>query len=545
MKNLLASISPERAQRVLAIASISVLVAGVSSIGQVRFELDNKSADVLADEQPGGGTSTDPSTGLPTTTPTSPGAKPSASAVPGRSTAPGTSPGTSSGGNVRPPGGAVVDKPIPGVTVPKFGLKTQGVTPKDVRIGVSYNVSGCGPDGQVSAMFNAATAGDPSKAYPAFVRYVNETGGISGRTLKLDVEDNGGGSGSCASKAIASAKAMADDNKDFLAIPGLHTESDYIMSRNVPVFGGRDDPAALKKIGANGLMVSEPLQEAFRAWASLGKNVIDTPKHKACFVHPSSDESGDWDTYAKVMNAEMARAGMAFTDEIVYKNDVATAQQQATSMATRVKTKGCDQVYVTSTNPIAWIFFTQAMSQAQHYPLWTFTSYTVLADSDLAGGLMDQKQWEKSIGLSSRVPASANHPAQGNCARIYNKYYNGDGQSGSVAVQVACAQILTTSEMMRQAVRTTGVLTGDSLLMGAASIRGGFYYDATVPMSFSFPDRDGPFVTKGYHHMTIIRWDRDSSTYLFPDFPKYWTVIGARKGGAVDLRPFWKGYKVK
>jgi hypothetical protein len=544
MKNPLAALSPERAQKTLAVASISVLVAGVASVGQVRYELDRKDSSTLASNEQGTPATTDPQTGvLPTATPGA-SAVPSASAVPGTSATPGaTAPSTVSrpGGST---GGVVIDTPVPGVTIPDFGLKTQGVTPKQVRIGVSYNVSGCGPDGQVSAMFNAATAGDPGKAYPAFVRYVNETGGIGGRTLVLDVEDDGGG-GSCSSKAIAAAKAMADDNKDFLAIPGLHTESDYIISRKVPVFGGRDDPASLKKIGANGLMLTESLQESFRAWASLGKNVIDTAKHKACFVHPGSDESGDWDTYAKVMNAEMAAAGLQFTDEIVYSGEVATAQQESARVATRVKTKGCDQVYVASTNPIAWIFFTQAMSQAQHYPLWTFTSYTVLADSDLAGGLMDQNQWKNSIGLSGRVPKGVGHPAEGNCARVYNKYNNGDGQSESAATQVACAQILTTAAMMRQAVKTTGVLTGNSLLVGAHSINGRFYYEATVPMTYSFPDADGPFVTKGFHHMTIVKWDSNAGTYRFPDFPKYWTVIGTGKSGGVDLRPSWKGYKVQ
>jgi hypothetical protein len=531
------TLSPDTAQRVVALACLSVLVTAVASIGQVRYELDKDSTrstgepddgTVLPGETPGG-------TPLPgaSAVPTAPGGSP----LPGASAVPGTT----------VPGRTVTSgRPaVPVGKIPKFGLRTQGVTAKSVKVGVSYNVSGCGPDGQVSALFSQAQAGDPSKAYPAYVRYVNETGGIGGRTMVLDVQDDGGGSASCQSKAIASAKAMADDNKDFLAIPGLHVESDYIIGRHLPVFGGRDDPASLKKIGANGLMLTEPLQETFHAWASLGKHVIDTPRHKACFVHPSSDESGDWDTYAKVMNAEMKAAGMRFTDEIVYKNDIATAQQQASAMATRVKTKGCDQVWVASTNPIAWIFFTQAMSQAQHYPLWTFTSYTVLSDSDLGGSLMDQTQWRKSIGLSARVPNGVGHPAQGNCARVYNRYYSGDGQSGSAAVQIACAQILTAAKMMRQAVKVTGVLTGDSLMLGADSIEGRFYYDAHVPMNYRIDSAGGPFVTKGFHDLTIIKWNTNRGTYDFPDFPRYWRTIGPHKSGAEDLRPYWKGYRVE
>jgi ABC-type branched-subunit amino acid transport system substrate-binding protein len=530
--------------RPLAIASASLLVTSLASIGQVRSELKKDDARVGAGAGASSTAITTPS-GADTTTAAEGGVAPDAAATPGATpgaTVPAgsTKPGTK-GAVTTVAGGAGPTPTAPpfvaGSPVPDFGLRTQSVTDKEVTIGYSYNVAGCGDSGTLQATLGAGTTGDQGKALDAFTRHVNDTGGIAGRKLKVKVADDGGGG--CSEKAAAAATQMADDDKVFLAIPGLHSVSDILIAKKVPVFGGRDDPESLARIGANGIMVTEAIEPTLEKWAAFGRYYLDSGAHTPCLIHPESGDSGDWNNHEKIIVAKMKKYGLTFKDIITYKEDVSTAQQQANTYVARAKANGCDQVYFMAGNPIALIFFTQAATQNRWFPLWTFTSYMVLSDSELGGRLMDQQQWANAVGLSTRVPPGQ-HPREGNCRKIYEKYYPNDGQSDSASVQIVCAQILSVAEIMRRAVQRTGVLTGNSVMVGADSIRNDFFYDAHVPLRWSFPGTAGPFKTKGFSHYTVVKWSPQQSQYLFPEYPKYWEVMGPDKSGAQDLRPFFK-----
>lgn len=512
----------ERGTKALAIVIACLLVTAISSVGQVNAELRKRDAGSLRTDDLAAGDDASSSTTNASSAPTTPGVNDGdpfggpGSTIPGL---PGSTTPSSSGGKG---------------PVPNYGLKTQGVTAKEVKVGITYNVSGCGDSGALSAALGTAVTGDPERSFNAMVRYINDTGGINGRKFVLDVADDG--AGGCPEKAAAAAVKLVDQDKVFLVIPGLHDVSDYTIAKKIPTLVGREDEASLKKFGPNGLGLYG-IQSALRVWASFAAYYIDSANNSPCLIHPDDDE---WNGNEKVLDRELAKYGIKFVSYVRYADDVSTAQQQASAAVAKFKAAGCDQVFFMAHNPIALIFFTSAASQGLWYPeRWTWTSYTALIDTPLAANLMNQRQWENAIGLSYRVPPGQ-HPAEGNCKRIYDRYYPDDNSGGeSASTQVACAQLLPAAEMMRRAERVTGVLTADSLIVGADAINNDFFYDATVPLDWRLP-LGGPYKTKGMDDWTVIKWNDPENRYDFVEFPRYWKVMGPGKGGASDLRPLFK-----
>ncbi len=517
----------------IAIAAAAVLVTSLLSIGQVKYELEQHDAgrDTLANGQvPGEVAATGAATAAPSATPT---------AAPGRSPAPGATasakPGAPRAGVGAPQSVATRVRPGQRVTVPDFGLRTQGVTATSVKIGLDYNKSGCGDAGALEAALGPAVVGDPEKAVKAFTNHVNDTGGVRGRTLSVVTVDDGGLQ--CPERNTAAAVEMVDEHKVFMALVGLHDVGDAVIRRKIPIFGGRSSKAEQAQRGFGQFQIFQDADADFDNWASFGKHYLGTnaSNRRACFVHP---DTGDFNNLEKIMVAKMKAYGLAFADIIRYADDASTAQSQATAAVIRMKGK-CEQVYFIANNAIGLVFFTNAAQQQDWHPAYTFTGRTYLADAALGGSLMQPDQWENAIGLSPRIKPG-DHPNEGNCKRIYEKYYPNDGMSESASVEIACASILTSTEAMERAVDLTGQLTANSLMVGVNAIKRDFYWKAHVPMTYTVPTTfKEPFDFTGYDHQTVVKWNRSAADYAFPDYPKYWSRFGPGKSGGEDLRPYF------
>lgn len=524
----------------VAIAAAVVLVTSLLSVGQVKYELRQERADVLADGVPGEAGSAAESGG-PTSVPDAgPTSGPAATGAPGTPGAPG--PATAAAAQGKAPSGATTItgapttvRPGASVAVPDYGLRTQGVTPTSVKIGLDYNKSGCGDAGALEAALGPAVVGDPEKAVKAFTNHVNDTGGVRGRKLKTVTVDDGGLQ--CPEQNTAAAVEMVDEHEVFLALVGLHDVGDAVLKRRIPIWGGRSSKAEQKARGFGQFQVFQDADGDFANWASFGKHYLGTnaKDRRACFVHP---DTADFNNLEKIMVAKMKEQGLAFADTIRYADDASTGQQQATAAVIRMKGK-CEQIYFLANNAIGLIFFTNAAEQQDFHPTYTFTGRTYLADAALGGSLMQPDQWEKAIGLSPRIKPG-DHPAAGNCQKIYEKYYPNDGMASSASVEIACVGILTTTEAMERAVDLTGQLTANTLQLGINAIRSDFYWKDHVPMTYTVPTSFAqPFDFTGYDHQTVVKWNRGKGDYDFPEYPLYWSRFGPGKSGGEDLRPLF------
>lgn len=537
--------------KAIAIASATVLVTSVASVGELeaRQRAGTPVIETAPSENTGdraarttGGSDTDggtavavpsapPSSGSGTTGSTDGGTDTGSGPTSSGSTTGGTSDGATTGGTTGGTSGGTTGGTSDGgeQPVPDHGLKTQGVTDEYVKFGITYNMEGCGDAGILEAMFASAT-GDIGRAIEAYKRHINEEqDGINGREFQVLVADSGGTD--CPEKAIQAAKQLADDEKVFAVFPGLHTVADYFADRKLPTFVGRDDPASLARYGANGIGLTQEIAGVLEAWAAFGEHWFDSPNRKPCIVRPESGVSGDWDLYSKIFQPILKAHNITMVDELVFQDDVQTAQQQSSAAAARLKAAGCDQVYFMAINPIAPVFFTSAATQAQWFPQWTFTSYMALSDTDLGGSLQDQRQWDNAFGLSPRI-LPGNHGMEGNCKRIYERYYQ-DGQGDLAAAQVICAAMLPAAEMMRRGEQLTGELTANSMLVGADTM-GDYFFDAHVPLLWRFP-AGGPYTTKAWRYYTVVDWNSARKTYEFPEFPTYWEYMGTNQSNGINM----------
>lgn len=105
--------------------------------------------------------------------------------------------------------------------------------------------------------------------------------------------------------------------------------------------------------------------------------------------NPVYDSAGD------LMEQELAKCGVKVARSVRYALNIATAQQQATSIVAQMKSAGVTTI-LCGCDPIGPVFFAQAANQQNYHPEWSSLWW-----GDLSPRSIDASQWSHSVSLGN------------------------------------------------------------------------------------------------------------------------------------------------
>jgi Periplasmic binding protein len=273
------------------------------------------------------------------------------------------------------------------------------------------------PDPQTDALTKAVGAYDTPDQVTAgvkeYMQIFEQYAELYGRKIKL-VLLHGTGAATDDTAARADAIKAADELHAFAVIGGPSQSkafADELTSRGVMCIGTcliaqpqsfyaahpglfgvgplpeqpADDTVELIKKqleGKDAIYAGDPkLQKEKRKFALL---TYDTPDGQFKPV---------WDAVSK----EMAADGMPLATHVSYFLDLTTAQADARTLITKLKTSGATSV-IFSGDPLMPEYFTAEATKQNYHPEWIISG-TVYADTDVFARSYDQSQWSHAFGI--------------------------------------------------------------------------------------------------------------------------------------------------
>jgi hypothetical protein len=310
--------------------------------------------------------------------------------------------------------------------VPKWtGTDNDGATAPGVTkdsITIAFYVAK--PDPQTDALLKAVGAYDsPEQQIQGVKDYVDifkSTHELYGRKIKL-VFLHGTGAATDATAARADAIKAADELHAFAVIGGpsqTNAFADELTSRGVMCIGGCliAQPAAFYAqhpgLFGFGPLPEQPVLDTIElAKKQLkGKKAVyagdpalrrQTRKFALLTYNtPDGQFTSVWNFFEKQMKAD----GMPFVTHASYFLNLATAQEDARGVITKLKTSGATTV-VFSGDPILPKYFTEEATKQNYHPEWLISG-TVYADTDVFARSYDQDQWQHAFGIGIVGPLS-------------------------------------------------------------------------------------------------------------------------------------------
>jgi hypothetical protein len=288
-----------------------------------------------------------------------------------------------------------------------------GVTANSITI--AYYVAK--PDPQTDALTRAVGAYDtPDQVTAGLKDYMQIFGKYSelyGRKINL-VLLHGTGTATDDTAARADAIKAADELHAFAVIGGPSQSkafADELTSRGVMCIGTcliaqpQAFYAAHPGLFGVGPLPEQPADDTveFIKKQLEGKDAIyagdpKLQKEKRKFAlltydTPDGQFKPVWDEVSK----QMAADGMPFVTHASYFLNLTTAQADARTLITKLKTSGATSV-VFSGDPLMPEYFTAEATKQNYHPEWIISG-TVYADTDVFARSYDQSQWKHAFGI--------------------------------------------------------------------------------------------------------------------------------------------------
>jgi hypothetical protein len=302
---------------------------------------------------------------------------------------------------------------VPAYTGSNGGATAPGVTPTTVT--VAFYVAK--PDPQMDILAKAVGAYDsPDQQIQGMKDYVsifNSMSELYGRKINLVIL-HGTGLSTDATAARADAIRAADELHAFAVLGGpsqTNAFADELTRRGVMCIGAcliaqpQSFYAAHPGLFGVGPLPEQPVDDTieFAKKQLEGKDAIyaGDPKFQKetrkfallTYDTPDGQFKPVWDEFEK----GMAAAGMPFTTHVSYFLNLTTAQADARTIVTKLKTSGATSV-IFSGDPLMPKYFTAEATKQNYHPEWILSG-TVYADTDVFARSFDQEQWSHAFGI--------------------------------------------------------------------------------------------------------------------------------------------------
>jgi len=295
-------------------------------------------------------------------------------------------------------------------TVPTAIGDTTGVTPTEIHIGIHA------PETVGGAPLNLAA--DPIKGIKTYAQYINERGGIWGRKLVLDIQDDGAD----ADSARKAANTLIDDDKNFVVSGTLGIDQIAIVAaeaakRGVPYLAGGGNeskpiPGMFQLTASYQTMVRQ-LADYMKTDPNLNHKRVGILVSASQYIHPAADD------FKRRLEAD------GFVVSTTVTSQGPTQNPDYNSYILQFKSTNTE-VVVPLTDPVTTSEIVQRCAAGAACG-WTYSFVDFAHDWDLALKLM-QPTWEAqhvrglSTGCYYQSPEINDRAKCGGLAEARNEY---------------------------------------------------------------------------------------------------------------------------